>query len=243
MVLELADASSYQQIWGVRTNLSDHNWHYVVAVWDGVNVQLYADGVTDGALTSQTKTPLSNVYNLLLGAGYGRADFFLYGSIDEARVFSSVLSAAWILTEYNNQNSPATFSACDVEIPPVISGFLQTSVSTNTSIVSLVDKDFLVSKIQTASGGDTYFDSTSKLGSTIVYYVHQDDRQEKKIFHLFPNFSGLVSWSSFARDGTWEKFKVKAYDQDGAIYLLDRSSIGTGEDLVKSDGTVTLNLI
>jgi hypothetical protein len=33
----------------------------------------------------------------------------MLGTIDEVRILNSARSISWITTEYNNQNSPATF--------------------------------------------------------------------------------------------------------------------------------------
>jgi hypothetical protein len=63
--------------------------------------------------------PVSSVYDLLLGAIFGRADFFLEGSLDDARVYNTSAANldAIILAQYNNQNDPVTFSSCGPESP------------------------------------------------------------------------------------------------------------------------------
>ena len=35
---------------------------------------------------------------------------YFQGTLDETRISTATLSAGWIKTEYNNQNSPSTFS-------------------------------------------------------------------------------------------------------------------------------------
>lgn len=122
-----------------------------------------------------------------------------------------------------------------------INFFNQATATPNQLVTSTVNKSDLVSKIQ-AAGTDTYFDSTGEIGSVIVTYIHEDGRQLKKIIHSGENLAGPASWSDFARDGTWEKYVVLSIDKDGAQNTLDRAAIGTSEDLVRSDGTVSLNL-
>jgi hypothetical protein len=115
LLLELANNSTYDLKYGVRTNIADNTWHYVVAVWNGSQTQLYADGVPDGTSSSQSVVPTSSLYSLWLGNGHTRSDFYFNGTLDDLRVASGVLSSDWIATEYANQNDPATFSSCGAE--------------------------------------------------------------------------------------------------------------------------------
>ena len=115
------------------------------------------------------------------------------------------------------------------------------TVNVGDTATSTVDSSALVTKIQTVTGGDTYFDTTSELGKVYVYYTHEDGRQMKKIIHNGPAFTGTTSWSAIARDGTWQKTRIKAFDADGAIVFLNRSDIGASEDLTKSGSVITLN--
>ena len=114
------------------------------------------------------------------------------------------------------------------------------SVTTDVDATSTIDSSALVTAIQN-KGADTYFDTTSELGKVYVYYTHEDGRQEKKLIHEGSPLTATVSWSQYARDGTWEKSQVKAFDHDGATTFLYRADIGTSEDLTHSDGTTTLN--
>lgn len=122
-----------------------------------------------------------------------------------------------------------------------ISYFDQTSVADGTYVTSTIDTSALVTAIQNA-GSDTYFDQTAEIGKVYVYYDHEDGRQQKKLIHeRDDNFSVQVKWSIFARDGTWEKNRIKAFDRDGATNELLRADIGTGEDLTHQNNTTSLN--
>jgi hypothetical protein len=109
------------------------------------------------------------------------------------------------------------------------------------SVTSTINRTELVSTIQAATP-DTYFDSTNEIGKVVVYYLHQDGRQQKQIIHDEQTHQASVQWSAFARDGTWQKYKIKAYDLDGAIFNLTRAYIdSTSNDVTHSDGTMSLN--
>jgi len=118
----------------------------------------------------------------------------------------------------------------------------RTSVNDGTSAQSTLNLSYISSTIQLLYPGDTYFDSTNKIGPVYVYYMHQDGRQVKRIVHPAATHQSLASWSSNARDGTWQKMKLKIFDNDGASVLIDRSSIGVSEDLTHSLGSMTLNI-
>jgi len=124
----------------------------------------------------------------------------------------------------------------------VLNYFDQASVVDGSSATSTLNLSYISSTIQSLYPGDTYFDSTEKIGPVYVYYTHQDGRQVKKLVHPAATHQSLASWSSYARDGTWQKTKLKIFDNDGASVLLDRSSIGASEDLTHSLGIMTLNV-
>ena len=129
-------------------------------------------------------------------------------------------------------------------IPPAtsLSYFDQASVINGSYAVSTIRKDALVTAIQSDST-DLYFDSASKIGKVYVYYNHEAGRQDKLLVHRIvgDTLFSSTSWSSFARDGTWQKTRIKAFDFDGATHDLYRNIIGTGEDITHLDGTTFLN--
>ena len=138
--------------------------------------------------------------------------------------------------------APTTTTTTTTPAPYVaLNVFTQSTVSVDSTAVSNINSAKLVAVIQAATGGDPYFDTTSELGRVDVYYTHQDGRQ-RKILHHLGGLTGTISWSDDARDGTWEKTQVKAFDKDGATVLLTRTDIGTSEDLTKSGSTINLNM-
>jgi hypothetical protein len=86
-------------------------WHYVHAVYTpSTSVQLYIDGVNVVTNTSSIPSTMSDSssHDFKMGRGTANAYPFI-GKLDEGRILTIALSADWILTEYNNQFSPATF--------------------------------------------------------------------------------------------------------------------------------------
>lgn len=125
-----------------------------------------------------------------------------------------------------------------------MSFFSDSTVADGTNVVSYINKTILVNAIQSDSS-DNYFDSTDKLNKVYVYYTDPGNRELKSIRHEIDgtNLKGYVSWSPFAGDGTWQKIKVKAYDLENALHVLNRAAIGSGEDITHSSGIMHLNRI
>lgn len=124
-----------------------------------------------------------------------------------------------------------------------ISYFTTASIADTIIATTYINKPILIAAIQ-SDYTDTYFNSTNQLYKVYVYYMHQDGRQQKKlVFNLDigNNLVAQISWSTYARDGTWQKTQVKAFDPDGATHVLYRAAIGASEDLTHGSGTMTLN--
>ena len=97
--------------------VDDDLWHHVAFTYLGAdpslasNMNLYVDGaLSNGTVAKDTLTAtiLNNV-SLKIGADCITVCNIFEGVIDEARVSGAVLTAGWITTEYNNQNSPGTY--------------------------------------------------------------------------------------------------------------------------------------
>lgn len=86
------------------TSIAANAWHHFVITRtaSGSGMVLYQDGVSAGTgFSNQTKTYDS------LGRGAGGVSKDIY--FDEVRISTSVRSADWVKTEYNNMFSPSTF--------------------------------------------------------------------------------------------------------------------------------------
>lgn len=87
--------------------VANNNWYYLTSTYDGSTVKLYNNGSQIGS-GSVSRVPL---YDGDTGIGvrpYSN-QFFFQGIIDEVRIASTTLSADFISTQYNNQNSTSTF--------------------------------------------------------------------------------------------------------------------------------------
>jgi hypothetical protein len=101
--------------------INDNAWHHVVGTWAGSGAvapsqfSIYIDGdpvaITAVSTGTSPTPPLSGL------PGYGTKiaqhqpwNTYLQGTLDETRISTATLSAGWIKTEYNNENSPSTFS-------------------------------------------------------------------------------------------------------------------------------------
>ena len=100
--------------------------HYVVFTYDttlgtALNVKAYVDGVAQTITqTFSDNTASANFGNYLLHlmAQSDETAFWPATYLDEVRLSSSVRSAAWVTTEYNNQSSPGTFITIGSESCP-----------------------------------------------------------------------------------------------------------------------------
>ena len=92
-----------------NTAIADTNWHQIVAAYNGSTVYFYLDGAPDGspgysASFGSTGFQIGNVNG-----------WYWNGNLDELRLSTSIRSADWIKTEYNNQSSPSTFLTIGAE--------------------------------------------------------------------------------------------------------------------------------
>jgi hypothetical protein len=101
-IVEVATSATY----------TDGNWHYAVFTHASNTLTLYIDGVSAGSAGTSGAQNYSGYFRMgsykMSGWTAGSNGYF-GGSIDEARVSFTARSDGWILTEYNNQNSPSTF--------------------------------------------------------------------------------------------------------------------------------------
>lgn len=78
-------------------------WHHVVATKNGATSVLYIDGVdVSGAITDSTMVNTGD--SLHIGRRVAAADEYFNGTIDEAVVYPSVLTASQVLARYNISN-------------------------------------------------------------------------------------------------------------------------------------------
>lgn len=95
------------------TTPSTSTWYYLVGNYDGSNNRIYLNGVADGTLAQTGNFTTSNI-PIRFGSDSTPIEFWP-GDLDEMRAGTTVHSANWHLTTYNNQNSPSTFYSVGAE--------------------------------------------------------------------------------------------------------------------------------
>ena len=108
--------SGYGNATGLTT-LVGGTWYYITATYDGSNNKIYVNGTVEATTAFSSGNLGGNA--LYIGAYYPAPGptLFTNGIIDEARISNIARSANWILTEYNNQNSPSTFYTIGSSLP------------------------------------------------------------------------------------------------------------------------------
>jgi len=95
------------------------SWMHVVCTWDNATMTIYQDGASAATMGGVNGTFVNNGNSLRFGgvhgAGGGNPHSF-DGLIDEIRISNTSRSANWVATEYNNENSPATFYNVSAEM-------------------------------------------------------------------------------------------------------------------------------
>lgn len=99
------------------TTILPNTWYYIAGTWDGTTRQVYLNGNQDSS-GSRTGTIGTDTRELYLGGRIGLTDS-INGILDEVRISNINRSTSWIMTEYNNQNSPSTFYSLGVSESPI----------------------------------------------------------------------------------------------------------------------------
>jgi len=98
-----------------------NGWHHCFIIKNGTSVEIYIDGSLAKSGTITRSTIAYVAYTLRIGrnaisdATYYRK--YLTGILEELKVSNTNRSASYLITEYNNENSPSTFYSISTEIP------------------------------------------------------------------------------------------------------------------------------
>jgi hypothetical protein len=102
MALKVYDGTNYPEVQGL-TLINDGQWHFVVGVRDTseTKLKIYVDGVLDQQATDTTTSSIFASANTYIGIrGDLAAGTYFNGTIDEVKVWSTALTEAQILAEY-----------------------------------------------------------------------------------------------------------------------------------------------
>ena len=113
---------------------ANNTWFYVTAVADITNNirRLFVNGVQVSSIASVGWGTDAGNSSIGGETAAGETGNRFNGQMDEVRVANTALSADWILTEYNNQNSPSTFYTISAE-PKVWTGGTSANFGTGTN--------------------------------------------------------------------------------------------------------------
>ncbi len=91
--------------------INRRQWDYIAIAYDNTNGILYryVNGIQVSADNIGNDRLVNDATTFALGDLGGNGDF--RGYLDEFHVLHSAKSGSWVQTEYNNQNSPSTFSS------------------------------------------------------------------------------------------------------------------------------------
>lgn len=118
--------------------INDDSWHYLAYSNDGSSGELWIDGVSQGTHSYTSSFVSSMLWSIgqEYDAGMAWGDNLL-GSVDEIRIATVNRSSAWVVTEYNNQNSPATFYSVGTEETPPSSNLVPADISHGHTLESI----------------------------------------------------------------------------------------------------------
>jgi hypothetical protein len=168
---------------------TDSGWHYIVGVRRNGTNYLYLDGAQQTATSTYAIT--ESGVNFDIGRGYSNYNgFWWLGTIDEVRVSNTGRNASWIMTCYNNQNSPSMFYAVGAqEQNPKVSGTIPASLQT-------VDPDyFVVRSTGSATSTTAYNPSGYSLngGTTLVSGTTNDLASNDGVYMTSRSYASAVS--------------------------------------------------
>ncbi|TCD07708.1 DUF2341 domain-containing protein [Pedobacter frigidisoli] len=103
-----SNRQTYPNVAGNATTLAIGSWYYVQSVFYGNIVVTYVNGVERQRRVNSIAA--STGRNLFIGVGEGGNKYWFNGLIDEVRVSDVAKSTSWLLTEYQNQNSPGSLT-------------------------------------------------------------------------------------------------------------------------------------
>ena len=144
------------------TNYAGNGWHYFVYTCDDVtnSQKLFVNGM-QVAITSFAASPIFTGAgtNTFIGKhGNGSTLYDFDGSIDEVRVSNISRSPGWVLTEFNNQNSPSAFYSVGT----------QTSTKTFTGIGNFSDATKWTGGTLPTAGQNLIIDGTCTVDNNAV---------------------------------------------------------------------------
>ena len=151
-----------------NTTLSSNSFLKLSAIRDVENstIRILVNGqYNEASLSGNNPGSLSNSENLYFGIDGGSVRY-LNGDIDEVRIYNGKITQQQELTEYNNQNDPASFYNTPIYISSQILNiyWLNSDISVNY-------EDLLVTRVMVISVNDEQSTTDNKLLNVSIYKI------------------------------------------------------------------------
>lgn len=118
MIVGWSDASSADTAAWSGSGFAANTWTKVTVTYDGTTLRTYSNGVAGPTVAASSKTVKNHTSSNTqrVGGGATASEFNWNGRLDQPVLLSSARSANWVLTEFRNQNDPASFYATGSEV-------------------------------------------------------------------------------------------------------------------------------
>lgn len=180
--------------WAGTSIIPLSTWTKVSIVFSGGVQRNYVNGTLIETFPDCSNPLVTNDQDMKIGARGGDAGLSSYfiGNIDEVKVSNRAETAAWIETEYNNQNAPATFYTVSAQM-----------TANNVCILLPMDLDF--------------FDCVKERNNQ-VKIDWQTSAQINNDYFVIERSADAISWEEIAKvDGagtTTERLSYSYIDQE-----------------------------
>jgi hypothetical protein len=195
------------------TGLSFNTWYHIVGTYDGTSMIIYLNGVPN-TTTPKTGSIPTNTYPFYISDNESNGGDYWNGKIDEVRISNTARSSSWILTEYNNQNSPSTFYAVGSE------------QGAATPTAPTAPGSFTVGSPTTSTISLSWASSTPNNGATISFYaIHRGT--STSTMPQVATTSALTLTNASLTASTTYYYYVTAQDSVGNISASSSVASGT----------------
>ena len=254
----------------VSTPINDDTWYLIHGTVKNVGTQyIYKNGVEAASLNWTKNIHDGGDALSVIGSSNSYTNFF-GGIVDELRSRPLQLSADWISTEYNNQNSPSTFySASDPALIHIANITIQSSkvdadLTDYPVYVDLSDMPNSFWDVVTASGGDirifknddstelareiVSIDTSAKTGELHLKYTGTLSSSSNTVIHIFANGSSTepASDSTYGSEAVWgSNYKMIQHMEDNttSTILDSTSNSNDGDKRAANSPTETTGII
>ena len=252
--------------------MAPNTWYYVTYSSNGSTWKIRLNGAAAETVTAvlgtntgqwigdvMPTTPDKSVMGAVYAGGSYSSYNFWHGLLDEVRLSNIERSDDWVATEYNNQNSPATFytiSAATSAHPPTVSitsptsGAVLAAPASITLTAAAADQDGTVSKVEFFKNGVEIGEDTSSpfsfvwnnvpAGSYSLTAVATDNANStgtSAAVSVVVNAAPTVSITSPANNATLPAastvtINATANDSDGTVSKVEffKDGVEIGED-------------